>query len=143
MIAGLASSTHRVAITGCEEHKAEGSERQLVPFPAQGCPMILPQRKRMENDGQVGLTKPTHVPQVLRGTASLPRNGKPKSKWTYFKGLLEKQERGAGEHLQSPGGGLVLKYDVKGWRWGMLEGRGNDFSPRFLCGFPGWSRVFS
>lgn len=27
LIAGLASSTHRVAITGCEEHKTEGSER--------------------------------------------------------------------------------------------------------------------
>lgn len=27
LIAGLASSTHRVAITGCEEQKTEGSER--------------------------------------------------------------------------------------------------------------------
>lgn len=78
--------------------------------------MTLPQRKRMENDGQVGLTKPTHVSQVLRWIVYLPRNGKPKSKWIYFKRLLEKQERGAGEHLQSPGRGLVLKYNVKGWR---------------------------
>lgn len=39
LIAGLASSTHRVAIAGCQEHKTEGSERQSVPCPAQGCPM--------------------------------------------------------------------------------------------------------
>lgn len=44
LIAGLASSTHRVAITGCEEHKREGSERQLVPFPPRCVPWSLPQR---------------------------------------------------------------------------------------------------
>lgn len=36
----------------------------------------------------------------------------------------------------------MLKYDVKGWRWGALEGGGAGFSPRFLCRFLGWSRVW-
>lgn len=84
LIAGLASSTHRVAITGCEEHKREGSERQLVPFAPRGVPWSLPQRGKHEKE-QVGLTKLAHALQVLGWIAYLP----PKSKWTCFKGLLE------------------------------------------------------
>lgn len=84
LIAGLASSTHRVAITGCEEHETEGLERRLVPFPSRGVPRPLPQRGKHEKE-HVGLTSFTYVLEVLRWMAYLP----PKSKWTYFKGLLE------------------------------------------------------
>lgn len=60
LVAGLAGSTHRVAITGCEEHKTEGSERLLVPFPTQGCPMDPAPEK--ENERQwAGLSKLTHA----------------------------------------------------------------------------------
>lgn len=47
-----------------------------------------PREKKNEKE-QVGLTKLTHVLEVLRWIAYLPRSGEPKSKWTYVEGLLE------------------------------------------------------
>lgn len=84
-----------------------------MPFPPRGVPRSLSLRGKKNEKRTGSLTKLAHVLEVLRQIACLPRNGEPKSKWTYFKGLLEEQEKGAREPLQSPEGELILNYDVK------------------------------